>query len=89
MDIKELEKNADNALIEAYKNGDYKSDLAMNACRLHQDWLKKLHPAYSQGAHLALARAYMSDPNLKSKFDSKFEEGTAEFFLEALKNYFA
>ncbi len=88
MNINELEKLADDAIKVAYESGDSKGDLAKEACRLHQEWLKTLNPsAYSKGAYLALAKAYMSDPNLKNKFRSKFACGTAEFLLEALTDY--
>ncbi len=89
MDIKELEKAADDAIKVAFENGDPSGELAIEACRLHQEWLKELNSsAYSKGAHLALTKAYMTDPNLKNKFRAKFACGTAEFLLEALTNYF-
>lgn len=88
MDIKELERLADAAILKAFESGDPNGQLAKEACILHQEWLKRLNPnVYSKGAHLALAKAYMTDPNLKSKFRSKFPCGTAEFLLEALNNY--
>ncbi len=88
MQIKDLEKLADDAIKIAYDNGDPKDELAVVACRLHQNWLKELNPDdYSKGAHLALVKAYMSDPILKNKFRTKFACGTAEFLLEALTEY--
>jgi len=74
------------ALKAAFQTGDPASELAMQACEHHREWLCFFWPdgLYTKEAHLGLAEMYVSDERFKAYYDEIVPD-LAVFLLEALR----
>ncbi|HHV51635.1 MAG TPA: MerR family transcriptional regulator [Clostridiales bacterium] len=73
-------------LLEAYKTGDSKGELAWQAADLHRQWLTHYWGSYSKEAHAGLARMYVDDSRFTEYYD-KFQPGLTVFLRDAILNY--
>lgn len=72
----------------AYEKGKPGSEVAQEACQLHEEWICMFwkEGTYTKEAHKALGEMYVSDERFKAYYD-KIEDGVAEFFHKALNVY--
>lgn len=82
----ELSSRFNEALKEAFIDGDPSSEVAQEACELHREWLGSYWDEYSKEAHLGLAKMYVDDSRFKKYYDN-IVDGGAEFLYEAMKIY--
>lgn len=82
----ELSSRFNEALKEAFIDGDPSSEVAQKACELHREWLGSYWDEYSKEAHLGLAKMYVDDSRFKKYYDN-IVDGGAEFLYEAMKIY--
>lgn len=87
-DINKLTEKLNETLKQAVLQGDPSSKTAMDACALHQQWIKFYWPTYSKQAHLALCEGYTLDERFKAYYE-KITPGCAEFLFKAMKIYLA
>lgn len=85
--VEELSKKVNEAIKEAYNNGDPTGELAMNACELHKKWLSCYWDKYSKEAHIGLAQMYIADERFTEYYDNIGGEGCTQFLCEAIINY--
>ena len=76
------------ALREAYAQGDPASALAQEACDLHRQWLCYFWDSYSKQAHMGVTRMYVDDPRFGEYYD-KVTPGCAAFLRDAVAIYCA
>ncbi len=81
-----LAKEYQDALKEAFEQGDPTSELAQKACDLHRQWLCHYWPAYSKEAHVGVTQMYVDDPRFKEYYD-KIAPGCATFLRDAVLEY--
>lgn len=74
------------ALKEAFKQGDPASELAQKACDLHRQWLCCYYDQYSKEYHQGLAQMYVDDPRFTAYYD-KIAPGCAVFLRDAVRVY--
>ncbi len=85
-ECEKIEKELHKSIIEAFKLGDTKSDLANKMCELHKKWLMFYWPSYSEEAHLGLTKMYVDDKRFTKYYDD-IQVGSAKFLYESMKNY--
>lgn len=84
-----LRKQINETLKEAYSTKDPGSEKALEAARLHREWLTiswGSQVTYSPEAHNGLADMYVADERFKAYYD-KEQEGLAEFLRDAIHIY--
>ncbi len=86
-DVENLRKKVDSTFRRAFEIGDHKSDLAMEACELHKNWIMFYWKEYSKDAHLGLAKMYTEDERFTAYYDKNVAIGSAKFIYEAMKVY--
>jgi len=74
------------ALKEAFRQGDPASELAQKACDLHRQWLCHYCDNYSKEYHKGLAQMYVHDPRFTAYYD-KIAPGCAVFLRDAIEIY--
>lgn len=74
------------ALKEAFQQGDPASVLAQKACDLHRQWLCCYYDQYSKEYHQGLAQMYVDDPRFTAYYD-KIAPGCAVFLRDAVRVY--
>jgi hypothetical protein len=66
--------------------GDPGSELAMQACELHKQWLMFFWLRYTKEAHMALTQMYVDDERFKAYYE-KIVPGCAVFLRDAMRIY--
>lgn len=84
--VQELSRQINEALLQAFKEGDPASPLAQKVCALHREWLGFYWKNYTREAHLAMAQSYVDDKRFKAYYDS-LAEGCAVFLRDAIAVY--
>ncbi|MDR2889535.1 MAG: MerR family transcriptional regulator [Lachnospiraceae bacterium] len=74
------------ALKEAFSQGDPASETAQKACDLHRQWLSYFWPEYSREAHLGVTQMYVDDERFGAYYD-KIAPGCAVFLRDAVAIY--
>lgn len=74
------------ALKEAFRQGDPAGELAQKACDLHRQWLNCYHDGYSREYHMGLGQMYVDDPRFTAYYD-KIAPGCAVFLRDAIMVY--
>ncbi len=74
------------ALKEAFEQGDPASEPAKKACDLHRQWLCHYCEHYSKEYHMGLAQMYVDDPRFSEYYD-KIAPGCAAFLRDAIMIY--
>lgn len=74
------------ALKEAFQQGDPAGEPAQKACDLHRQWLSCYYDGYSKEYHMGLAQMYVDDPRFTEYYD-KIASGCAVFFRDAIMAY--
>ena len=84
--VKLLETRLNSKIKDALLKKDPKSDIAQEACKLHEEWIKKYWPSYSKKAHLGLVEMYNNDERFKAYYE-KIGTGATKFLLDAMRIY--
>ena len=74
------------ALKEAFLQGDPQSALAQKACAMHKEWLCYFWSNYTKAAHIGVTQLYVDDPRFTEYYD-KIAVGCAEFLRDAVLVY--
>ncbi len=82
----EIEKQLNKKIVEAFKLGDTKSELAMEMCELHKQWLMFYWNKYNAAAHLALTKMYVEDERFTKHYDD-IQIGSAQFIYDSMCNF--
>ena len=87
-DLSVLEGRIFDLLAKAYHEGDYKSEIAMEACELHKKWicLQWKKGTYSPEMHMALVEGYTDDERFRAYYD-RIGEGCTLFLRDAMKYF--
>ncbi len=85
--LSKLSIQVNETIKEAHKLGDHKSEKAIEACKLHKEWISFYWPKYTKEAHLGLVEMYIADERFTAYYDKNCGEGSAQFLLEAMKHY--
>lgn len=80
---KELSDRLNEALKEAFADGDPAGETAQKACELHKQWLMFFWDKYSKQAHKNLGQMYVDDPRFTAHYD-EIAVGCAPFLRDAL-----
>jgi len=83
-EVESLSEQVNEALKEAFEQGDPASELAQKACELHKQWLCYFWDDYSKEAHMGVAQMYVDDPRFAAYYD-KIAPGCAIFLRDAIK----
>jgi hypothetical protein len=67
--LEQLTKDLNETLAKAVQTHDPKSQLAMKACSLHQQWIKFYWKEYNPEAHLNLVKMYTEDPRFMEYYN--------------------
>ena len=86
-EAEELSRRINEALKEAFEEGDPSGARAREVCDMHKKWLGFFWTGYSKEAHLGLAQTYVEDPRFTAYYDENVAPGSAGFLLEAMKFY--
>jgi DNA-binding transcriptional MerR regulator len=81
-----LSGEVNETLLLAFKMGDPGSELAMQACDLHKQWLMFFWPRYTKEAHMALAQMYVDDERFTMYYE-KIAPGCTVFLRDAMRLY--
>jgi len=84
--VKLLEILLNNTIKEALLLKDPSSHKAMEACKIHKEWIMKYWPSYSKVAHLELVKMYNNDDRFIVYYE-KIGKGATKFLLEAMTIY--
>lgn len=85
-EMEQLEAEVKTALAAALETGDPASELAQNACALHEKWLRLCDPKYTKEYHRCLGEMYLADERFTSYYD-QVAPGCAAFFHDAIEIY--
>jgi DNA-binding transcriptional MerR regulator len=81
-----LRVGLEEALKEAFYNGDPAGELAQQACDLHRRWLCVFYPKYSKEYHKGLGEMYVADERFRANYE-KLAPGCTDFFRDAINIY--
>lgn len=81
-----LGEQVQDALAEAFKEGDPAGPLAQKAADLHRQWLTCCWGEYNKEAHANLAQMYVEDERFAAYYD-KDKPGAAVFLRDAIHIY--
>ena len=81
--LEKLSAKLNEALKQAFANGDPAAPLAQEVCRLHKDWLCHFWNTYSEEAHIGVTQMYVDDPRFTAYYD-KIAVGCAAFLRDAV-----
>ncbi len=84
--LEQLTKDLNETLARAVQTHDPKSQLAMKACSLHQQWIKFYWKEYNPEAHLNLVKMYTEDPRFMEYYN-QIAVGSAPFLYQAMQHY--
>jgi len=82
--LKQLSQELNNALRDAFAQGDPASAAAQNVCALHKQWLSFYWAGYSPEAHLGVTQMYVDDPRFAAYYN-KIAPGCAAFLRDAVR----
>jgi len=85
-EVERLSTAVNEALREAFAEGDPAGKTAQNACELHKQWLCYYWDSYSKEAHMGLAEMYVNDERFQAYYD-KIVPGCAVFLRDAIRIY--
>ncbi|MDR3053234.1 MAG: MerR family transcriptional regulator [Coriobacteriales bacterium] len=71
------------ALKAALAQGDPSSELAVQACRMHKEWLCNYWASYSPEQHKGVTQMYVDDPRFTAYYDA-IAPGSAVFLRDAV-----
>ena len=83
-----LRQQVEAMLKELAPSGDYKSKKSKEMARLHGEWASCFwaEGAYSEDAHVAVAKMYVDDERFTAYYDA-IVAGGAEFLYKAVESY--
>ena len=84
--VTSLGAESNTKLVEAYKTGDIKGDLAQEVARLHKEWITKWWGHYNKEAHCGLVKMYVEDKRFTAYYD-KEQPGLAEFLRDSVLHF--
>lgn len=82
--VEHLSQELNEALKEAFEQGDPAGALAQKACELHKQWLCFYWDSYSKEAHIGVTQMYVDDPRFTAYYD-KIAPGCAAFLRDAVR----
>lgn len=84
-EAEELRKRMEEALAEAFAQGNPAGEPAQSVCEMHKRWLTIFWPEgmYSKEAHKGLADLYVADDRFRANYD-KIAPGCTEFLRDAI-----
>lgn len=82
-EIEELNKQLEETLRAAFKEGDPAGELAQKACELHKRWLCFFIDHYNKEYHKSLGQMYADDERFTKYYD-KIIPGCTSFFRDAI-----
>lgn len=82
-----LSNEVNQAIKAAMATGDAAGEAAMQAARLHKEWLCFTWPQYNAQAHKNLAQMYVDDPRFTAYYDDAIAPGAAAFLRDAVAHF--
>jgi membrane-associated HD superfamily phosphohydrolase len=83
-EIEKLTNQLNEAIREAFEEGNPTGELAQKACELHKQWLMSYWSQYSKEAHMGLVQMYVDDERFTKYYD-KIAPGCAVFLRDSMK----
>lgn len=86
-EVEALSKKINETLREAVEIGDPTSEKAMEAVKLHKQWLSNFHN-YPKEAHIGLGHMYAEDERFTKYYEDNVCKGAAVFLRDAIIAYY-
>lgn len=82
----ELSQRVIDTFVEAYRSGNPKGEIAMEAAKLHHEWLMVTWKSYNKEAHRNLSQMYVDDERFRAYYN-QHQEGLSAFIRDAIHHY--